>query len=285
MKIKLSTYKSISFPGLLPRRVDIWFPPQYELEESRSFPVLYMHDGQNLFRRNKFILSTWKVAEHITELSYKSIIPPVVVVGIWNTSNRMGDYLPQKPLASVKAQMELKHFSERFHFNVGDQVSDLYLKLIVEKIKPMVDQSFRTLPERDQTGIMGSSMGGLISLYALTEYPDIFGMAGCISTHWPICGEYLVPYLDASLPKPGKHRIYFDHGTRRLDRLYDPYQKKVDNLMQEKGYLRDKDWVSKVFRGDDHNEICWSNRLNIPLEFLFSGKGQAKMFETDLVND
>lgn len=273
MKIKLYTYKNVSFPGLLPRRVDVWLPPQYEQAENRRFPVLYMNDGQNLFRRNKFILSTWKIAENVTELSNNGIIPPIIVVGIWNTSNRLGDYLPQKPLASPQAQMALKQFSEKFHFNIGEQVSDLYLKLITEEIKPMIDQTFRTLTPKDQTGIMGSSMGGLISLYALMEYPDIFGMAGCISTHWPICGDYMVPYLEKVLPQPGQQRIYFDHGTRRLDRLYGPYQKKVDKLLTEKGLEFGKDWMSKIFPGDDHNEVSWSNRIDIPLKFLFSEKG------------
>lgn len=272
MKIILHTLKNVSIPPLTPRRVDIWLPPQYESETERNFPVLYMHDGQNLFRRHKFILRTWGVAEHITELSQREVVPPIIVVGIWNTSNRMGDYLPQKPLASVEAQTKLLKFSKKYHYNIGEQVSDTYLKLIVDKIKPMVDKRFRSLSSYQHTGIMGSSMGGLISLYALLEYPQVFGMAGCLSTHWPICGEYLLPYLEKVLPPPGDHRIYFDHGSEGLDKMYAPYQQKVDRLMQKKGYVEETDWLSRVYPGDDHNEKAWSNRLDVPLKFLFAAK-------------
>ncbi len=273
MKIKLISYKDVSFPSLIPRQVDIWLPLQYEQDPSSRYPVLYMHDGQNLFRRHKFILRTWKVAEHVTEMSGNGVIPPVIVVGIWNTPNRMGDYLPNKPIASPEAQAKLKKVSKAYHFNVDEQVSDLYLRFIVEKIKPMIDDNFRTLTSMSQTGIMGSSMGGLISLYALTEYPQVFGMAGCLSTHWPICDDYMVPYLDKALPVPGAHRIYFDHGTEGLDKSYGSFQKKVDKLMHQKGYKEGVHWMTKVFPGEDHNETAWSGRLNIPLKFLFENKG------------
>lgn len=269
MKIELDSYRNLSNGSLIPRRVDVWVPEQYKLDEISRYPVLYMHDGQNLFYRRKFILRTWRIAEHVKELSNSGLIPPLIIVGIWNTSNRLGDYLPSKPLQSEKAQIELSNFSKKLNFTIGEQVSDLYLELIVSQIKPMIDKKYRTVPSPESTGIMGSSMGGLISLYAFCEYPQVFGKAGCLSTHWPICGDYLVPYIEKQLPEPTFHRVYFDHGTEGLDKLYHSYQEKIDEVMHRRGYVEGKNWVTKVYPGDDHNEIAWSGRLHVPLLFLF----------------
>jgi predicted alpha/beta superfamily hydrolase len=119
--------------------------------------------------------------------------------------------------------------------------SDTYLKLIVEEIKPLIDRNFRTRLGQQDTMVMGSSMGGLISLYALTEFPDVFGGAGCFSTHWPIMHGLTIPYLQADLPIPGKHKIYFDYGTGGFDAEYEPYQLAVDAVMCEKGYAHGVD--------------------------------------------
>jgi pimeloyl-ACP methyl ester carboxylesterase len=119
-------------------------------------------------------------------------------------------------------------------------------------------------------------MGGLISMYALCEYPDIFGGAACLSTHWPglhieegynpIPGSF-VDYLRHQLPEPGSNKIYFDFGTETLDSLYAPYQQMVDAAMIMKGY-RASDWITRKFEGADHSERSWHKRLHIPVEFL-----------------
>ena len=269
MRIELDTYRDFNLPPLLRRRVDVWLPPQYHENPDQRYSVLYMHDGQNLFYRKKFILRTWKVAEHITTLSRQGTLTPAIVVGIWNTSNRMGDYLPYKPFRSEAARAALEAYAEKYDVPLGVRVSDVYLKLIVEHIKPKMDATYRTLVTPENTAMMGSSMGGLISLYALCEYPQVFGMAGCISTHWPICGEAMPEYLEESLPPARLHKLYFDHGTLGFDKYYGPYQEKVDAIMRAKGYTEGVDWVTKVFPGDDHNEVAWSGRLQLPLTFMF----------------
>jgi pimeloyl-ACP methyl ester carboxylesterase len=138
---------------------------------------------------------------------------------------------------------------------------------------------------------MGSSMGGLISLYALAEYPHIFGAAGCVSTHWPLLlppeGQELGDadvdavatafegYLKSALPRPGSHRIYFDHGTETLDRHYGRYQARIDRLLASRGWQQGVNWVSRNFPGDGHNEQAWRGRVDVPLRFLLATQGKA----------
>jgi enterochelin esterase-like enzyme len=118
-------------------------------------------------------------------------------------------------------------------------------------------------------------MGGLITLYAVCEYPDIFGGAACLSTHWT--GIYVVEgnpvpdavfqYLTTHLPDPENHKIYFDHGDQTLDALYPTLQKKADAIMKAKGYT-EKNWITRYFPGENHSEAAWGKRLNFPLLFL-----------------
>lgn len=123
--------------------------------------------------------------------------------------------------------------------------------------------------------IAGSSMGALISIYALCEYPDVFGGAACLSTHWP--GIFTLEnnpvldaffsYLEHHLPAPGKNRIYFDYGTETLDSLYPALQTRVDNLLIKKGYTS-KQWITRSWPGQDHSERSWRSRLDYPVLFL-----------------
>jgi predicted alpha/beta superfamily hydrolase len=114
-------------------------------------------------------------------------------------------------------------------------------------------------------------MGGLISLYALVEYPKIFGGVGCLSTHWPGVNGFIIPYLKSYLPASGQHKIYFDHGTQDLDSGYHPQQNLVDEVLLRKGYLFGKDWITHVAPGAIHHEDAWRARLHLPLRF-FLGK-------------
>lgn len=116
---------------------------------------------------------------------------------------------------------------------------------------------------------MGASMGGLISLYALVEYPQIFGNAGCVSTHWPIGASSLVAWLGKRLPKAGKHRIYFDFGTEDLDAEYEPYQIEMDGFMQAAGYIQGDNWLTQKFVGAGHSELAWRERAELPLAFYW----------------
>jgi enterochelin esterase-like enzyme len=266
------------------RKIMIWLPPGYQ-ESSERYSVLYMHDGQNLFDTNTAMGGqTWGVAEHLTRLGSEGKVRKTIVVGIPSNALRWREYAPTaaiKPLSPALREVISRVSGE----GMAEPIADNYLQFLVTELKPYIDKTFRTKTARSDTFIMGSSMGGLVSLYALASYPDVFGGAGCVSTHWPVstnpailslpgdlrAAEIATSYfswLQKHLPEAGKHRIYFDHGTINLDSLYAPLQKRVDGLMTQKGYRLNEDWVTQVFVGGDHNEKAWRDRLDIPLQFL-----------------
>jgi predicted alpha/beta superfamily hydrolase len=111
-------------------------------------------------------------------------------------------------------------------------------------------------------------MGGLISLYAISEYPDIFGGAICMSTHWPIANGVTVGYVKDHLPSPQSHKLYFDYGTKTLDAQYEQYQTIVDDMIKQAGYEYGKNWVTRKFPGADHSERSWRKRVHIPLTLM-----------------
>ena len=135
-----------------------------------------------------------------------------------------------------------------------------------------IDQNYKTDRGRNSTFLAGASMGGLISAYAISEYPNVFGSAACISTHWPALNGVFIEYLKNNLPNPNNHMVYFDYGTKGLDANYDAYQLKVDSLMINFGYEANKNWVTKKFEGEDHNENYWRKRFHHPLRFFFNDK-------------
>lgn len=267
------------------RNVDVWLPPNFK--PPQKYAVLYMHDGQMLFdSTSTWNKQEWGVDEIMSRLIAEEIIEPCIVVAIWNTANRHGNYFPQKPFEALSAsQQELLFASKR---TTGQQVfsakinSDNYLRYIVEELKPEIDKSFPTKTGKESTFIAGSSMGGLISLYAICEYPKVFGGAACLSTHWPGIFQLennpfpnaLFQYLGNKLPDPSSHKFYFDYGTETLDAWYKPYQITVDSMLLKRGY-QSKNWITREFAGEDHSEKAWNRRLDIPIKFLL-GKNSSK---------
>jgi predicted alpha/beta superfamily hydrolase len=262
------------------RPIDIWLPEGYSSD--KQYPVLYMHDGQMLFDSAiTYNQQEWEVDETISKLSNEGIIDACIVVGIWNSNlNRHSDYFPKKPFDMLPEHFrdsllnEAKRYGENPLYPIGIQ-SDNYLKFLVEELKPYIDQHYSTKPEMKNTFVAGSSMGGLISMYAICEYPETFGGAACMSTHWtgtftninnPIPAIF-IKYLDENLPDPLTHKIYFDLGTTTLDSLYSEYQNKVDSVMMKHAYSQEN-WQTVTFPGDDHTEKSWRNRFHIPLRFL-----------------
>jgi len=249
-----------------PRHIDIWLPDGYPAAGDARYPVLYMHDGQNLFDpQTGYGGEAWDVQHALAGLIDAGSVPPAIIVGIWNSPLRWPEYLPAKPFVMAGGADALARKRAMLGAAV---ISDAYLRFLVTELKPFVDANYRTRPDQANTYIMGSSMGGLISLYALCEFPDVFAGAGCVSTHWPEVGEVIEPYLEATLPRPGRHKLYFDYGGLGLDAEYAPYQQRVDALMVNAGYQEGKDWLSRYFPEGDHNERSWRERVHIPLTFL-----------------
>ena len=253
------------------RNVDVWLPPGYSA--TKRYAVLYMQDGQMLFdARTTWNKQAWNVDAALTRLAAAGRISDAIVVGIWNSgATRHSEYFPEKSLPFVAEPLRTRFTKEAL---TGVPLADRYLRFLVEELKPAIDARYATRPGRESTFLMGSSMGGMISLYAMSEYPEIFGGAACLSTHWPgtLCANASLPlaafnYLQAHLPDPATHRVYMDHGTKDLDALYGTDQAFVDELVRERGYT-DANWQTRVFEGAGHNEHDWAARLDEPLLFL-----------------
>lgn len=249
------------------RAVDIWLPPSYfsATAKSQHYPVLYVHDGQNVFDpAASFIGVDWGIDETITRLIAEMKVPETIVVAIWNTPKRLNEYMPQRALERVpEAQLD-----DLFKPVRRQPLGDAYLKYLVTELKPAIDARYRTRPDRAHTSIMGSSMGGLISLEAICRYPEVFGGAACLSTAWTVAGGATTQELRNALPDPKTHRIYFDFGTETKDGKYEPLQHAVDAQMKAVGYAAGTNWLTKAFPGEEHSERAWKKRVHEPLEFL-----------------
>jgi len=276
---KVERIENLNSQFVLPRNIDVWLPDDYS--NDKKYAVLYMHDGQMLFdSTTTWNKQEWGVDEAMEQLLDKGQIRNTIVVGIWNTEFRHSEYFPQKPFESLPQAFQdsllyVDKGNEESALFKTEIVSDKYLEFIVKELKPFIDNKYSTYADMKNTFIAGSSMGGLISMYALCEYPEVFHGAGCLSTHWigifdtlnnPI-PEVFSEYLDETLPSSNDHRIYFDFGTETLDAFYEPYQRNIDSILVRQGY-DDQNWETLKFEGENHSERAWSRRLDIPLQFL-----------------
>jgi enterochelin esterase-like enzyme len=269
-----------------PRRVVVWLPDGYQ-PRGPKYAVLYMHDGQNLFdEATAGYGMEWEIDEHLSRLIAERKVRRTIVVGIWNTPKRLQEYVPSKAFATLPADYRAKVGA----LYGGEPLSDGYLKFVVNELRPMIDRRFNVKTDPANTVIMGSSMGSLISLYAIDEYPKIFGAAGMMSTHWPLVinpdgkavsqKDYAVVsatferYLAPALPSPATHKLYFDHGTETLDAVYKQYQDRVDGIVASRGYVQGRNWLTRSFSGQKHNEVSWASRVNVPLQFLLPPLGR-----------
>ncbi len=268
------------FPSshVAPRHVDVWLPAGYS--PARRHHVVYMHDGQMLFdARTTWNGQAWKVDQALSRLMQAGRVPDTIVVGIWNNGpQRYAEYYPGKFLAGAPEPVRREYLEKAAN---GRLQSDAYLRFLVDELKPAIDARYATLPGPEGTFVMGSSMGGLISLYALCEYPQVFGGAAALSAHWvgrptawglervrngalPLAA---LDYLARQLPPAGRHRLWVDRGTDALDSLYAPALGLWAELLRDRGYTA-ADAAVRVFEGTGHNEADWAARLDEPLAFL-----------------
>lgn len=260
------------------RHIDIWLPEDYEINTERH-DVIYMHDGQMLFDSSiTWNRQSWEADKTLAKLQKGSVIRPSIIVAIWNVpERRYADYFPQKVLKYIP-RPTLQTIMSKQILQYPD--ADNYLAFIVSELKPFVDSTYRVHTSADHTFIMGSSMGGLISLYGLCEYPEIFGGAACLSIHSPLAAYHIINentdnhvaskfrhYLQENLPKVNTKKIYLDYGDQTGDAYYQPFQEKMDEIFSRLGW-DDDHWNTRFFRGEDHSEISWAKRLDIPILFL-----------------
>lgn len=214
------------------RRIWIYLPPDYSTSK-KNYPVLYMHDGQNLFDNATSYAGEWGVDEYLDSI-YKSGKKEVIVVGIDNgLSKRMSEYNP----------WEFENF--------GKGEGDKYVDFLVKTLKPFIDKHYRTLKSKPNTYIAGSSMGGLISLYAVLKYPTIFGGAGIFSpAFWTASG------IDSSVIADAKNvnsRLFFYAGGKEGDSMI-PDMKRIEKEMKEHSKSPIKEIVGE---NEHHNEAAW----------------------------
>ena len=242
---KVEYYKNFAIDGLKPRDIIIWLPPDYEKETNMRYPVLYMHDGQNIFdprTSNTFI--DWQVDETADSMIRKGEIEPIIIVGMNNTDDRSTEY-SDTPLGR------------------------LYMKFIIEKVKPFVDSKYRTLTDAKNTAVAGSSMGGLISMMCAWEHPEVFSKAACFSPAFKIGN---IDYVKKVLEYSGKKKeitLYIDNGGIDLDAQLLPGVNEMVSALEQKGFLMNKDLFVYIDKTATHNEAAWAKRVWRPLKIFF----------------
>ncbi|MFL6674820.1 MAG: alpha/beta hydrolase [Massilia sp.] len=238
----------LEMPGLgRKRQVRLYLPPGYA-SSGKRYPVLYMHDGQNLFDAATAYAGEWKVDETLDELA-KSGQLELIVVGIDNGQD--------------KRMTELNAWANpRF----GAPEGRAYMDFIVKVVKPLVDSSYRTLPDRAHTGIMGSSMGALISHYAINQYPEVFSKAGVFSpAYWTAPQSY---EFAAATRLPGDARVYMLMGEQEGDAMVPDVQRMAEVVA--KAGLPAQNLVLKIVPGAKHNEGFWSGEFRQAVLWMFA---------------
>ena len=266
------------------RNIDIWLPNNYN--ENKKYSVIYMHDGGALFgkRTSQGVFGDKLKADEVaTKLLAEKKSKEFIIVGIYNTGmTRWNEYYPKKSFKyldqSFKDSLEILYDKGA---NYSKMMADDYLRFIVEELKPFIDKEFSVYNNVEETYIAGSSMGGLISMYATFEYPEIFSGAACISTHWLGSsrnknGEYdrrfpfsIFDYMQDNIPDSTNHRFWFDYGDAQgdLDSYYVDYAPYLDSIFNKNGYDSKKFKNIRYF-GEKHNEKSWTKRLDEIFEFL-----------------
>lgn len=257
------------------RHVEVWLPPGYEarVRDGARFGVLYMHDGQMLFDAR----TTWNKQAWGAEVAAQAVmaaggVQDFIIVAPWNGGElRRSEYYPAGFLPHLPATLRDHYVKEAL---AGQPRSDAYLRFLVEELKPAVDARYATRPEREACWLMGSSMGGLISAYGLWEYPQVFGGAVCLSTHWigiwQRNAEFpaaAMAYLQARPPAPESVRLWTDRGTRELDAQYAGAHEDIAALLRRLGFAAPR-FHAEVVEGTGHNETDWSRRLERAMRFL-----------------
>ena len=231
------------------RSLRIWFPPSYAREPERRYPVLYMHDGQNLFEESTTSYGTaWDVGRTADRLAANGEMQEVIIVGIDNNADRIPEYTPC---------CDPKY---------GGGKLDAYQAFIVDTVKPWVDQHLRTQPEREHTAIMGSSLGGIASVYIAQHHPEVFSRAGGVSSSFWWNGEDMVHKAPAPTARV---KYYIDAGTDG-DGLEATIQ--MRDAMLAKGFKEGEDLYFHAAPGGVHNEKSWAARVDLPLKWFFPMK-------------
>lgn len=265
--------------------IDVLLPEGYDPERAEGYPVIYANDGQNLFDNAiAFGGQSWDLGTALQNLREENLISEPIIVGIHNREQlRPADYIPEKVCTEYIPSSD-RDKSGMWTLTDGTFNADEYVDFIAGTVKENIDRLFNTAPESPQTFVMGSSMGALSALYAMCEYPEVFGGAACLSTHWigdfnysnTIFPQAMASYLSDRLPSPSDHKLYLDRGTEDLDAAYKPHEAAMRELVRGKGYDENSGSLyTFTDEGATHNEYYWARRVNRPLYFMLGLPGTS----------
>jgi predicted alpha/beta superfamily hydrolase len=254
----LKTHPGFQSQFLGPRDLVVYLPPGYDKEPARRYPVLYMHDGQNIFDASSAGME-WQMDEIAERLITAGQIEPLIIVGVHNTDARTDEYSPTR--------IERKRPDGTLW--TGGGKADLYGRLLIEELKPFIDRTYRTRPEPQSTSLGGASLGGLVSLYLGLKRPDVFsGLLAVSPARWE---DYLIVKTLAALPAKTGQRIWVDMGLREGEAPVEGARKLRDALMA-KGWKVGADLRYMEQEGAHHDEISWASRVEPMLRFLYGKK-------------
>lgn len=233
---KVEYIRDVTYPGLEPRDIIIWLPPSYDSLQSKTYPVLYMHDGQNVFDplTSSFQVD-WQLDETADSLIKTEDIEEIIIVGIYNTFNRYAEYSP-------------------------NDTGYLYMKFIVEELKPMIDKHYRTKPCRDYTATGGASMGGLISFMLAWEHSETFSMAACLSPAFLYRNYDYVRTVSGFEGDKKSIKLYIDNGGVALENILQPGIDMMLSALSEKGFIQGEDLFWFKDENAIHSESAWAER-------------------------
>lgn len=258
--------KTIELPYLKDeRKLRIYLPKQYDIEDNVYFPVLYMHDGQNLyFDEDASYGNSWKVKDTMAQLESEGFIDGIIVVGIdSNPKRRLDDYSPWK---------NSFEFNDVKRGTLGGD-GDKYGEFIVNTLKPYIDKEYRTLRGREYTAVAGSSMGGMISIYLAIKYPNIFSKIGAFSTSSWFAEEEFLKMIDGS-SNTQYQKFFIQVGTKEskddigLSQEYVDCSLRLINQLLKKG-VGYSDIKLNIGVEDIHNEKSWAKHFPEFIKFVF----------------
>ena len=242
------------------RNLIVYLPEAYDREPDRRFPVLYMHDGQNIFDRATSAFGReWGVDETAQALIRSNKVEPLIIVGIYTEANRVDE------LTDTHSKK----------YGAGGK-APLYANFLVDEVKPFIDKTYRTKPDRENTGVGGSSLGGLVSLFLVERYPEVFSRCAAVSPALMWSDGALVQRwkgVRATLPLK-RTRFWLDVGSQETIRNTPSadYLNSVRSLVEvfkDAGLEQGSDYRFVVEEGAEHNEAAWRERFPEILEFLY----------------
>jgi len=252
--------RRVEFDG---RLADFWSP------QGQSQHLLIAHDGQNVFdRKTSTRRQTWQIAHSAVRVSQELGITPPTIVAIFHSRSannpwgRILDLTPQDPF-----QNGVEPAEKNDEISKSDLQGNAYLEQITQVIAPAIAAELDMNLGEVNKAVIGSSMGGLASLYAIGKRPDFFNVCLALSPHWSAGNIPLVDALIDALPLPGHHQIWMSHGTKGLDQHYEPFQAHADRKMIDAGWHEGVDFITKVYKRSRHNERSWAKYLDQPMKF------------------